>query len=257
MNALRKLAPALFAIPMIFFGIQYLRARSYVGGLPPVPPWARGGVIGADLTGILLMAGGASILIGKRARAGAALIGWFFLLCVLFLHSPRLHSILYDGIDRTRALEPLALSGAAFALMSLLPSGGSRLQSPAWLTRMGCWLFALSMIVFGYQHFLYKTFLVTLVPAWIPAHLFWIYFTGAGFVVTGLAILVGRLGARLAATWLGIMFLLWFVVLHVPRAISLHGSDEWNSAFVALAFAGASFIVARVMPEGDSTSLVR
>jgi len=69
--------------------------------------------------------------------------------------------------------------------------------------------------------------------------------------------LVERFGAGLAATWLGIMFLLWFVLLHIPRAISLHGNDEWNSAFVALAFAGASFIVARVMPGRDSASLVR
>jgi uncharacterized membrane protein len=70
MHALRKLGPALFAISMMFFGIQYLRAGRYVGGLPPVPPWAPGGTVGADLTGVLLMAGGASIVIGKRARAG-------------------------------------------------------------------------------------------------------------------------------------------------------------------------------------------
>jgi len=257
MNALRKLGPVFFAISMMFFGIQYLRARSYVGGLPPVPPWAPGGVIGTDLAGVLLLAGGASILVGQRARAGAALIGWFFLLCVVVLHLPRLHGILYDGVDRTRALEPLALSGAAFVLMSILPAGGSWAKSPAWLTRMGCWLFALSMIVFGYQHYLYATFIATLIPAWIPGHLFWVYFTGVGFVVTGLAILVEKFGARLAATWLGIMFLLWFVLLHIPRAVTKNTRDEWNSAFVALAMAGASFIVARVMPGRDSESLVR
>ena len=258
MNTLRRLGPTLFAIPMIFFGIQYLRARSYVGGLPPVPPWAPGGAVGADLTGVLLIAGGASILVGKRARTGAALIGWFFLLCVLVLHLPRLHSILYDGVDRTRAIEPLALSGAAFALISLLPArGGLLLRSPSWLTRMGCWLFALSLIVFGYQHYLYAAFIATLIPAWIPGHLFWVYFTGVGFVVTGLAILVEKYGARLAATWLGIMFLLWFVLLHIPRAVTKNTRDEWNSAFVALAMAGASFIVARVMPGEESTLSIR
>jgi uncharacterized membrane protein len=258
MNALRKLGPALFAVPMIFFGIQYLRARSYVGGLPPVPPWAPGGVIGADLTGVLLIAGGASVLLGKRARAGAALIGWFFLLCVLVLHAPKLHGILYDGVDRTRALEPLALSGAAFALISILPSRGVlQLRSPGWLTRMGCSLFALSLIVFGYQHYLYATFIAILIPAWIPGHLFWVYFTGAGFVVTGLAILVEKFGARLFSTWLGIMFLLWFVLLHIPRAVTKNTRDEWNSAFVALAMAGASFIVARVMPGKDSSWSIR
>lgn len=258
MNALRKLGPALFAISMIFFGIQYVRAGSYVGGLPPVPPWAPGGTVGADLTGVLLMAGGASILIGKRARAGAALIAWFFLLCVVDMLLTHWHGVLYDGVDRTRALEPLALSGAAFALISILPSRmGLLMRSPSWQTKLGCWLFALTLIVFGYQHYLYTTFIATLVPAWIPFHSFWVYFTGVGFVVTGLAILVERFGARLASTWLGIMFLLWFVLLHIPRAVARNTRDEWNSAFVALAMAGASFIVARVMPGDDSAISLR
>jgi uncharacterized membrane protein len=143
MNALRKLGPVLFAISMIFFGIQYVRAGSYVGGLPPVPPWAPGGRVGADLTGVLLMAGGASILIGKRARAGATLIAWFFLLCVIDMLLTHWHGVLYDGVDRTRALEPLALSGAAFALISILPSRmGLLMRSPGWQTKLGCCLFA-------------------------------------------------------------------------------------------------------------------
>jgi hypothetical protein len=122
---------------------------------------------------------------------------------------------------------------------------------------MGCSLFALSLIVFGYQHYLYATFIATLIPAWIPGHLFWVYFTGAGFVVTGLAILVEKFGAQLFSTWLGIMFLLWFVLLHIPRAVTKNTRDEWNSAFVALAMAGASFIVARVMPGKDSSWSIR
>jgi uncharacterized membrane protein YphA (DoxX/SURF4 family) len=61
----------------------------------------------------------------------------------------------------------------------------------------------------------------------------------------GLGVITGTFG-RMAATWLGIMFLLWFIVLHVPRSIAAcHNGDEWNSAFVALAFGGASFIVAQ------------
>ena len=39
------------------------------------------------------------------------------------------------------------------------------------------------MIVFGAQHFMYAAFIATLIPAWIPFHLFWVYFTGAGFIV--------------------------------------------------------------------------
>jgi len=41
------------------------------------------------------------------------------------------------------------------------------------------------------------------------------------------------------------MFLLWVIVLHVPRVlVHLHNGDELSSLFVALAFSGASFIIA-------------
>lgn len=255
MNLLLELGRYFFSIPMVFFGLQYFRYGRFVGGMPPVPPWAPGGAVGAYVTGALLIVAGVSILIGKKARWGAALVGGLFLFCVVVFHSPRIHDILYSGTERTRALEPLALSGAAFALISLLPSdrtGSPRLdRTPDWLTRTGRWLFALSMIVFGIQHFQYAQFIATLVTSWIPGHLFWVYFTGVAMIVTGLAILAEKLG-RLAATWLGIMFLLWVLVLHAPRvAAARHNGDEWNSAFVALAFSGASFIVARTLP-GDA-----
>jgi hypothetical protein len=52
--------------------------------------------------------------------------------------------------------------------------------------------------------------------------------------------------ARLGATWLGIMFLLWVLVLHAVRvAAALHNGDEWASLFVALALSGGSFILAQ------------
>jgi hypothetical protein len=147
-------------------------------------------------------------------------------------------------------LEPLALSGAAFALISILPASshwwGTR-NPPGWLTRTGRWLFALPMIIFGLQHFEYARFIATLIPAWIPGHMFWVYFTAMAFILAALAILAERLG-RLASTWLGIMFRLWTVLLHIPRVIALRHGDGWNSAFVALAMCGASFIVARTFP---------
>ena len=54
------------------------------------------------------------------------------------------------------------------------------------------------MIIFGAQHFMYAAFIATLIPAWIPFHLFWVYFTGTGFIIAGLSIASGVL-ARLAA----------------------------------------------------------
>jgi hypothetical protein len=110
------------------------------------------------------------------------------------------------------------------------------------LLKSGSYLFAASSIAFGIDHFLYLRFVARLVPGWIPWHLFWAFFTGIAFIAAGLSI-----GTKRAAKWagvlLGTMFLLWFAVLHLPKALGLSAaagrgaplnSNEWSSAFIAV-----------------------
>jgi hypothetical protein len=74
--------------------------------------------------------------------------------------------------------------------------------------------------------------------------LFWVYFTGIGFIAAAIATLV-KIGDRLASLMLGVMFLLWVLVLHAPRvAASPHNGDEWSSLFVALALGGGAWMLA-------------
>ncbi len=237
---------------MVVFGIQYVALGKYAGGLPPVPPWAPGGAAGAYLVGVLLVAAGLSIAIHRYARLSALVIGVLFLLCVVFLQLQHFNDVLHNGNDRTRALEPLALSGAAFALAAVMPAegfAGVGSSNHARLILFGRLLFGISMIIFGVQHFMYARFLATLVMAWLPAHLFWIYFTGASMVAAGLAITFA-IQARLAGILLGIMFLLWVMLLHAPRVFgNLHNQDELTSLFVALAFSGSSLVLAVAIPR--------
>jgi uncharacterized membrane protein len=103
---------------------------------------------------------------------------------------------------------------------------------------------AISLVVFGIQHFIYGGFVAGLVPAWIPGRLFWAYFVGVAFFAAAVGLLVELL-ARPAATMLGVMFFLFVVLLHVPR-IALHSRDgnEWTSGFVALSMCGGAWILA-------------
>jgi uncharacterized membrane protein len=248
MDNLIKPGRFFFAIAMAAFGVQYLLYGRFVGGLPPVPPWTPGGAILAYLTGAALIAASLSIAAKWKARWSATLVGILFLFCVLFLHGLSAMAILYDGVTRTRALEPLSLAGAAFVLAGAMPM--ERSAFPAWdittdkLVSWGRLLFAIPMVVFGIQHYLYAAFLATLVPSWIPWHLFWIYFTAAAFIAAGVS-MTFQVKAPLAATWLGIMFLLWVVLLHAPRvAAQPRNGDEWSSAFVALAMSGGAFVIA-------------
>jgi uncharacterized membrane protein YphA (DoxX/SURF4 family) len=255
MNTLLKVGRLCFAISIAFFGFQYLLYGRFMGGLPPVPPWTPGGRVLAYLMGVVLLAAGLSIATLWKARLSAIGLAVLFLLCVLFLHSLHASAILYNGVDRTRAFEALASSAMAFVLAGILPLEVGSLEPRNILNKVvtfGRMLFAISMIVFGVQHFMYAGFIAFLIPSWIPGHLFWAYFTGSAFIAAGLCIAI-RIFAPLAATLLGIMFLLWVLVLHAPRVVAQpRNGDEWTSAFVALAFAGGSFILAAALSKNDS-----
>jgi uncharacterized membrane protein YphA (DoxX/SURF4 family) len=242
----------LFVISLAAFGIQYLLYGRFVGGLPPVPPWAPGGAMGAYFVGAFLFAAAVSIAVHWRPSLAAALVGTLFFLSVVLLHFLQFSPIISSGVARTRALEPLSLAGAAFVLASELPLQQRRSFMPdsfsGLLRRLGLLLFAFPMLIFGLQHFLYAPFIATLIPTWIPVRLFFAYFTGVAFIAAGTSMVV-NVYARPAAILLGLMFLLWAVILHAPRvAASLRSGDEWSSAFVALALSGGAFMVAATFP---------
>ncbi len=103
---------------------------------------------------------------------------------------------------------------------------------------------AVSLVVFGVQHFMYGGFVATLVPAFMPGRLFWAYFVGVAFVAAAVGIFVDML-ARPAATMLGVMFFLFLILLHIPRIV-VHPRDgnEWTSGLVALGMCGGAWILA-------------
>jgi hypothetical protein len=56
-----------------------------------------------------------------------------------------------------------------------------------------------------------------------------------------------KIKAGLAATLLGIMIFIWFIILHVPRVIAspvAYLGSEITSAFIALAYSGIAFVIA-------------
>jgi uncharacterized membrane protein YphA (DoxX/SURF4 family) len=250
---LKTIGRVFFAIPIIVFGVQYLTYGRFVRGLPPAPPWAPGGAAAAFLTGALLVAAGVCILANVQVRLSAAVLGTFCFVCVVALHTIKLTAVINQGGERTGALEALALAGAAWVLDKGSPAGVRVIQG--WqpfteiLGKVGLYLFAFSMLIFGVQHVMYAPYIATLIPAWMPAHLFLAYFTGAAFIAAAIAIASG-IQARLAAGLLGLMFLLWTVLLHAPRVFAhMQNKDELTSLFVALAMSGGSFIVADVVSK--------
>jgi hypothetical protein len=107
-------------------------------------------------------------------------------------------------------------------------------------------LFSIPIISFGILHFLYAKDVADYVPSWVPARLFWAYFCGAALIGSGLAIIL-KIKSVLAAALLGIMILIWFIILHVPRVIVspvAYLGSEVTSALIALAYSGIALVIA-------------
>jgi hypothetical protein len=102
------------------------------------------------------------------------------------------------------------------------------------------------IIIFGSYHFLFIKEASTLVPSWIPRHMFWTYLGGIALIGSGVAIIL-NIKRRLAATLLGTMIFIWFIILHFPRVMASSPADlgdEVTSAFLALAYSGTAFVIA-------------
>ncbi|HXB55487.1 MAG TPA: hypothetical protein VN461_11925 [Vicinamibacteria bacterium] len=240
MDKLTKPGRLAFAIAVGALGIQQLAYADFVPGPLIAPSWLPWRTFWAFISGFVLLAAGVGIVTTKYARRASSLLSMLLLVIVLLFHLPGPVAIFRDGVARTRAFEALAMCGATFFL-----AGGPTLT-------LGRLLFALPMAVFGVQHFMYATFVATLIPNWLPGHLFWTYLTGVAFIAASLSIVTGQ-KARLSASLLGLMFLLWFVLLHAPRvAEGLRNGNEWNSALVALALGGGAWLLAGTPATGAS-----
>jgi uncharacterized membrane protein YphA (DoxX/SURF4 family) len=240
LDGLSRVGRILFGVAIVLFGLQYL-FHAQAAGPAPGPPWTAEMGFLAWLIGVGFVAAGVCIAARLWARLAAALLGVALLLRVLLVYAPNLFAHLRDPGPWTSGFELLALSAVALVLAGELESPGSRLWEGLIVGRL---LYAAALVVFGVQHLLYAKFIAALIPAWIPGHLFWAYFVGAMFFVAALSIATNMQG-HLAATLLGLMFLLWVVVLHVPRVVAMaHSGNEWTSAFVALAMSGGAWVLA-------------
>jgi len=255
MDKITQLGRFFFAISMAAFGIQQFIIADFVPGLVPVPTWFPGRSFLVYLSGLALIAAGASLIANQKARLMAFLLGLLWCFWVILLHVPKLAANPRNGGEWTTAFEALALGGAALVLAGILSVDRPDLRG--WDRAMvkalpvGRYLFGISLPVFGILHFIYVDYVAGAIPAWIPAPTFWAYVTGVAHIAAGLSI-VTNVKARWAALLLSRMFGLWVLLLHIPRVVaSPNTRNEWSSAIIALAMCGGSLLIAGSLLRKD------
>jgi uncharacterized membrane protein len=120
--------------------------------------------------------------------------------------------------------------------------------------------FALPMGVFGTEHLVDASDMAQAVPSWMPAHLFWAYLVGVALIAAALSIILNK-HARLAATLLGSMLLVFVATIHIPNIVAQHGARLfWTIALRDTAFSGGVFALAgslsRRTPSDGTPGLV-
>jgi uncharacterized membrane protein len=117
------------------------------------------------------------------------------------------------------------------------------------LLPLGPVFLAMPMAVFAFDHFIEAHDIMRIVPKWIPGPLFWTYFVGVALLCAAVSLVANRY-VGLASALLGIMWLLFEALMHIP-AIRRHPHARiaWNIALRDLSFAGGAFALAATYSE--------
>jgi len=258
MHTLIKISRFFFAAGIIGLAVQqcmYGHFRPVI--VPPYAGWVTGQAVCAWVFSAGMVGAAMAILFGKQARNAALLFGGMMLLLFIALLVPYQFAIQQTSVGAfTGPLKGLALSGCFLVVAGSFARDKNNGTNALFtlldkLVTAGPVFYGFVTVVFGTAHFLYPGFVTTLVPGWIPGQLFWTYAAGVALIAGGLGVML-RLQGRLAANLLGIAIFIWFVVLHIPRAIAdpVSGEgNEWASVFEALLFSGVCFIMGTCLPK--------
>ncbi|HLZ17426.1 MAG TPA: hypothetical protein VKQ08_10315 [Cyclobacteriaceae bacterium] len=249
-NAGRKF----YGLGLLGLGIQQFFYGDFLAVF--VPAWSAsvpGQAVWAYLVAAVLALGGGAIVLERKTNAVGVLLGGLFLLLFVAVHLPYQLQVNPDAGQIgawTNSFKVLTLSGGAFVVAGSLGQNHSTDPLTGFLRKfipLGRIFFAITLFTFGVDHFLYIRFVAALVPAWIPGKTFWAYFAGVALIGSGLGLGL-KIKMKEVAFLTGLMIFLWFLVLHIPRAMAdplgQHG-NEVTSVFEALAFSGIGFMLMR------------
>ena len=139
-------------------------------------------------------------------------------------------------------------AGLAYLLLALIAARKELSLNFANLPVLGRVLVPVGLAMFGAEHFAVPKALAALVPKWIPDPLFWAWLVGFALFAAATSIAVHKY-SRLAASLLGLMFVLFVLMIHAPNVVA-HPQSRifWTLALRELAFASGLFIFARRAP---------
>jgi uncharacterized membrane protein len=140
--------------------------------------------------------------------------------------------------DHINGFKTLWLIGGALLILISIDAYQKHFKKVLWFNLIILFLFFVDC---GVAHFQYAQFVQTLIPSFIPFPLFFTYFAGVCLVSAGVGLLIPQT-QKLAALLSAIQIAGWFILVHIPRALTM-GGDEWIGVGESLAVSGICFMI--------------
>jgi len=237
---------AVFAVTMMVLGAVGFLHPDLVSLWNPISVNVPAHELLVHLIAIISMATGAGLLVQRTAAIAARLLLITLLLWLLLLRLPDF--LIEPVFAACWSVFPLVLMVAATWVLYAwfeavwdrkplsLISGNNGLH-------IARFLYGLSLIFFGIAHFVDVKDTVSLIPHWLPSHLFLAYFTGCAFIAAGLATLTG-ICARLAVTLSSIQLALFLVLVWIPIvATGSKNPFQWSETILNATLCAGAWVM--------------
>jgi hypothetical protein len=237
----------LLAITVLGLGIVGVLYPGFVPIWTPIPVTVPAHRLLLYMGPALSLVSGIGLLIHRTAPIAARLLLAALFLWLLLLRLPNFLRL--PLFDACWSVFPLAVMlSAAWVLYVWFADPWDRKHlrfiSGNGGLRIAHLLYGVSLVFFGVAHFIDVKDTLSLIPIWIPGHLFWAYFTGTAFVAAGIAVVIGlcaRLAVALSALQIGLFLLLvWIPILAAGSKISF----QWSETILTGALLAAAWTIA-------------
>src|SRR5579862_8977359 len=212
MLSLSNIGRIFYGVSIVVLGLLTIYYKVFPYMLLPPQYLTPGNEMITFVSGVLLVVAGIFIVLQKQTM----------LFCFCFIPFMFSANANYRHLTEwENAEKELALAGGALIIAGCFSPKNKKNFGEVWaeLIPIGAILYSIPIISFGILHFMYGKDLATMVPSWIPFHLFWIYFAGIALLGSGIAMIL-KIKSGLIASLLGLMILIWFVILHIPDVIT-------------------------------------
>lgn len=239
---------AFFAATVIALGVLALIAGDFDLTWQPTPKALPAREILVYACGLISVACGTGLLFARTAATAARALLAYLLLWMLLFRVPAVIRAPTTQDPWSGWGETAVIVAGAWVLYAWFADDWDRRQlgfaTGERGVRIARVLYGLALIPFGVAHFAYINETASLVPAWLPWHLPFAYFTGSAYIAAGVAILFGvcaRLAAVLSALQIGgFLLLVWVPIM----ATGSRNPFFLSETAISVALTAAAWLVA-------------